>query len=677
MMSTAWIIVALTGCEGPDTSMDDRGPAESVGMRWVGRIPESDPANPFDRVCFTPEHDPDLGWQTGLLFDVDPDDCSAGPGCLTDQPPEVAVMVDSDPENPSQPVEAAWVDMPTALRDYCVHIPTPSTRYGVPTEGGQAPYDLDVVRSVMAVGRAATPPPPVTGSVPAPTEARGQLATRQSERTKQQVCFLPFAPEGSTGPGAHEIWLTLFDTDASAAASRGLPLNTHGNALLSILDDTLCQDGVCDEDIVLRHRSALPLRAVDGLPEWHVEDHGYFGSLDWLAQAIVREIRAVDQHNATKPDRPARLVLNLSIAWHPDYNDDLGTSTGTERPDVAAVHDALRYATCSGALIFASVGNRTGADGSNKDDGPMYPAAWADELVVDEDCARFDFPDRALNERPLLYAVGAVGADNEPLGLSRPGSQPPLLAFGRQAISDLFLAQQILEEPPNPEFTAMTGTSVATAIVSAAAARAWAENTELEDPALVVDRMVEWAEPLDTTEPTFDVYPQLSSRTITGQHASVRVGAPPNACGPGALPAVVVPSRTEGPAAFRSSGNELATVRPTTAFSPYAEDANKYVQPTPQPTLCPTCGVELGKTGFLILDFPLFATDTTMSVNLVLSGPGGGTQHGVTVSHTQSTEPQVYTVPVDAPDPSRVSRAVVHFEVDGVTYMSEIDVLGR
>src|SRR5262249_30891555 len=69
------------------------------------------------------------------------------------------------------------------------------------------------------------------------------------------------------------------------------------------------------------------------------------------------------------------VVINLSVGWEPQWAsgfvDTKRSAFGTLRAATTAVYEAIRFASCRGALVVAAAGN-TGIGKT----GPMYPAAW-------------------------------------------------------------------------------------------------------------------------------------------------------------------------------------------------------------------------------------------------------------------------------------------------------------
>jgi hypothetical protein len=280
------------------------------------------------------------------------------------------------------------------------------------------------------------------------------------------------------------VRLAVLDTaPSSSAPSAGG--GGHGQALTRLARDLTCGREGCVADITARN--ALPLRlqppretTAAAQPVWSIDAGGELGTLGWLAQAIRREVVA------NGGDR--KLILNLSLGWNPiDMPGELDERTP---PPVLAVYAALRDAQCRGAVIFAAAGNRAGECGTGRCDGFLYPAAWsgaprhatwADIPPADSlpgECQELigEGPPAMEETSNLLYAVGAFGDGGGPLSLSRPGSRAHLEAWGDHAVLPLGAAAPT---------DVLTGTSVSTLIVSAAAAHLWAT-----DPSMLPNKLL-------------------------------------------------------------------------------------------------------------------------------------------------------------------------------------------
>lgn len=232
----------------------------------------------------------------------------------------------------------------------------------------------------------------------------------------------------------------------------------------------------------------LPLLKPD---TWDTINGGFFGAAGHLAKAIHD---ATNAWMAQAQFGQSRLIINLSVGWQPGFAD-CPMYTGPSQPisgDVPkdSVFGALLEASCHGALIVAATGNHPGAGAF--DPGPTCPAAWeAVRAPTQAECDAYFgdthyndglpagaavFPSANQGPFPLVYGVGGVSWSGVPLSTSRPSSVSRLVApaFGGAAGAPG-------EVPASP----LTGSSVATALVSGAAAALWSYAPSLSAHALM------------------------------------------------------------------------------------------------------------------------------------------------------------------------------------------------
>jgi hypothetical protein len=135
------------------------------------------------------------------------------------------------------------------------------------------------------------------------------------------------------------------------------------------------------------------------------------------------------------------------------------------------VRAALADAVCRGALPLAAAGNQDW--GPEPSSGPLLPAGWETlPAPTDVECRALGIEPPAGygrgGYRPLVHAIGAVGAAGRRLPLARRDAEPRLVAFGDHGL---------VVTPEEAE--ALTGSSVATLVTSAAAAALWSRKPEL------------------------------------------------------------------------------------------------------------------------------------------------------------------------------------------------------
>ena len=146
---------------------------------------------------------------------------------------------------------------------------------------------------------------------------------------------------------------------------------------------------------------------------------------------------------------------------------------GANSLPIQAVAAALQYASCRGALVIAAAGNRV--PGPTTLSGPLYPGGW-EEVEAPDSAQCFSllggppdpttYPVPAGVYRPLVHAAAAIDHAGGRVE-TRPGGESRLTAFGDHAVTNSIVNMNV--EPT----AILTGSSVATAVVSSAAAAAW------------------------------------------------------------------------------------------------------------------------------------------------------------------------------------------------------------
>lgn len=245
----------------------------------------------------------------------------------------------------------------------------------------------------------------------------------------------------------------------------------HGRSVAAAARRLSCYNGNCNLDIF----------PVLGLPRTEptvvdTVNGGAFGFQSELAEGILEAVNLWQEHRAG-----ARLVINLSVGWEGRFN--LVPNSTIRRPSVRMVYDALRYARCHGALIIAAAGNK-GNDAAH-DDGAIFPAAFASELAPDEDeCGEINAPYeddvRAVPTDPLVVPVSGLTRHDELLHNARNHTRTPLQAPGSNVA--------VWDVQNNQMRPALTGSSMSSAAVSAAAATLWAYRPQTP-PHVVINQL--------------------------------------------------------------------------------------------------------------------------------------------------------------------------------------------
>jgi hypothetical protein len=262
--------------------------------------------------------------------------------------------------------------------------------------------------------------------------------------------------EGSTIANPNGVRLAFLDTQpTSGGLSKWQGNSPHGYALAYIGRNLVCEGKSCAARITTR--LALPIIEFNPKrPQLNLRDTrmgGYLGMQSDLALAIRDEVDAWLEERQGSSER--HLVLNLSLAWNGELFGGLGEEQIAEmQAGTQAIYRALQYATGFDALVLAAAGNKQAEPCTNF--GPLLPGAWEAGSAREESC----------RERPLIYAVGGLGAGRSPLVNARPGGMPRRAAYSQDAVVPC---------PLTSGYTAkLTGTSVATAVVSSIAAVLWA-----------------------------------------------------------------------------------------------------------------------------------------------------------------------------------------------------------
>ena len=308
-----------------------------------------------------------------------------------------------------------------------------------------------------------------------------QLANHFKQQTGRpnQAPFVPLVPSPL-------IRVAFVDTQPTSGSDADLlpHHSAHGNTLVNMGDELLCNDnGNCAATPASRLALGYICSLDTNVKKSNCRDSamgGFIGTLGDLARAIRLETRAWIDPGASG----RRLVLNLSVAWHPRFGG-LQTNLSDMEAPVRAVYAAIADAQCRGALTIAAAGNVTG--GPESQDGPMLPAAWEQRpaLTQPECQSRLGFappnifPPPGADQRPFVHAVGGVDGHDLPLGNARPESEPSFVAFGDHAnVQDESIDGQLV-----PTAT-LTGSSVAAMVVSSAAAWTWFFANDQITPAL-------------------------------------------------------------------------------------------------------------------------------------------------------------------------------------------------
>ncbi len=326
----------------------------------------------------------------------------------------------------------------------------------------------------------------------------------------------------------------------------------HAHTLGRLIADATCPyglnslSGVCLSKV--HYQLALPLvRTTSGYAQDPING-GYFGRVSHLGTAIVDAVMDWEQ---TRVSPQEKLVVNLSVGWlgrtdsseFGDLSEGWRPPTQGMQPKTAAtraVAAGLAYVICRGGLTFAAAGNATG--GRDFTDGPLYPARWETAYApTPQQCQTYfgaTVPQGYVTNRPLVYAVSGVDGTH-PIVNARPGSRAPRQAAGAAAVTSqasngpvvqtgtLLVARMVSRGAASPT-PMLTGSSVATAVASMAAAQMWAFDPSLT-PVEVADRLV-------TSGQSSGALPDFAHSSFSGQAKIISLCASANAAYNGPAP---------------------------------------------------------------------------------------------------------------------------------------------
>lgn len=255
--------------------------------------------------------------------------------------------------------------------------------------------------------------------------------------------------------------VTVAVIDTMPGSMPAKPRSRHGETMARIVGDLACPGS---------HPSCVvEIDRVLGLPRWEGGldpiHGGVVGTFSDLARAIDSAVESWKVANAGATT-PSRLIINLSIGWEPVLFGGDGAYNLMD-PAAASVYAALATARCTGALVIAATGN----DGGLCNDGPMLPAGWETRPAPSPaQCAALGVTNPVADigsYRPLVYAVGGTDIVPGEMPESRVDARPRLVATATHAVAG---------DPPTP---GLTGTSIAAAAASGAAAAVWAQAPNL------------------------------------------------------------------------------------------------------------------------------------------------------------------------------------------------------
>lgn len=491
------------------------------------------------------------------------------------------------------------------------------------------------------------------------TQAKSQLQDAFLEQTHA----LGAPPAG----GQARISVAVIDSAVTDLPMSGLPRgdSAHGPVMATLVNRLGCVGPSCA--VRLFSSLALPLRNVNGTWTEDRVNGGHIGRQADLATAVFDAVEAMRRGSNQQP-----MILSLSVGWSPRWGGTGAPSSFS--PPVRAVFDALAYARCRGALIYAATGNHDRGPQTGSDyEGAYFPAGWerlgAPSLPLSAGISSCVGSAGGVSHRPLVRGVGGVDSDDQPLRNAAPGSRPRLLAP----------AEFVTTRPTrNSAFSRIyTGSSIGPVVASAAAAWVWSLRPAMEADAiarLVFDSAVPTA--LDAEQPVPAPAKRISICRAVAQ-AAVQFGRPAPAC-PGTLPsgppsnlppAPALPSQSalpldwEGSVPFCGGSNQssFGSKDPCPVAQYHGSSLDPYVQPQPTGPVCSVCFLSpLGELNLVLQSFEGLVLEPSL---LMVTEKGKEIRVNLASAPLGSGEARQFD---DIPMPDgKVTKAYFEYVVDG------------
>ena len=339
--------------------------------------------------------------------------------------------------------------LPATLADFCLYTWLPVVRTAVP-----APADVQALVTTSGAQQLTEDVPVLFPTAPAVSTEEG-LYTGLRTALRAQVGDAALLASMPASPRARVV---VIDSAPDASSGHIRPgASRHGDTLAHLIEDLVCLTTptggrACAAEVTTVLALPWTNRQVVG------PDGGYLGTLSDLARAIERAVLTWQNDRATAPaTTPPRLLLNLSLGWEhsPGIADCSTGAADSMAPPARAVRQILQQAASQGALILAAAGNDSGGPTPQRRTGLLCPGRYQ---AMKQD---------ANLSQALLVAVSGVDYQDHPLETARP--------LGLTGIAGLGLGG-IAWAPGDPVPPQLTGSSVATAVVSAVSALVWAQQ---------------------------------------------------------------------------------------------------------------------------------------------------------------------------------------------------------
>ncbi|EDM74951.1 hypothetical protein PPSIR1_30514 [Plesiocystis pacifica SIR-1] len=521
---------------------------------------------------------------------------------------------------------------PTQLRRYCSYIFGGSDDVGTDA-------DYQALFAVLDASPAVTPD---TAAV----DCLGRLAQANTTESEELHAAMRGAFRTNVGwLSADELGVSLDAMDPADIAVVDTvspkygdnpeydPVNFHGLQMAELIKDIRCPNGAEQCRVPVRFHQAMPRVSIYDSPEY--KTGGHFGSQADIAMGIYDAVASWEERQGS-PDETPRLVINLSAGWEPLPDNPVDLARAPTR----SVYDALRYASCKGALVFVAAGNNAEPSCPGEHTGVTVPATFeglaaptSSECAAlgfggEEDPARPIFTDQA---RPLVYAVGGVDPRDQRLANSRVDGQPALVALG---------ANSATREAAGADALALTGTSVSTAVASGAATLLWSYRPELRPDEVAAYLYAHgWGTGEDAEVTNVDGRAEIRRVHVCAALDAACEGLDPSVC-PSNLDCVASPPAEDAGmgeffAVFDSVTAEGSSVEFDGGLSePEApscspEGASTLGRPQPEVPVCPHCNIDRDPDDtklYMTID-PAYAGTILSAILTTLDSDGDPTLH--------------------------------------------------
>ncbi len=513
--------------------------------------------------------------------------------------------------------------LPAALADYCLY------RF-VPSGGNTAPSASEVTALFAATGaQGMTEDVPVLLGAAFSTEEEAVFAGLR-DQLRAQVGDASLLPQPPARPLTRIVVIDSAPDAPHGAIHPGT--SRHGDTLAHLIEDIVCRPSGavpiprCIAEVTTELTLPWIASNVPGA------NGGHIGTLADLARAIDRAVsRWQTDLRAAPSTTPPRLLLNLSVGWeHTPGIADCSTAPGDRLGTPArAVRAILQHAAAQGALIIAAAGNDAG--GPTPRSGLVCPG-------------RFQaLPQDAAPGQALLVAVSGVDYHDDPLDTARPGGITGIAGLGIGGVA---------WHPADPVPPQLTGSSVATAVVSAVSAVVWAARPSWSPPDVI--KAVHFG---GVDVGTADECPLLMTACATRrasvcgalQAAGVAACCTPPEATPWSCPVLSIQAAalTAAHASLTANTGSAAPLSSIPRFLASGVQLGPWVFPMPIAATCPTCvvGSASQSTGASYLLLPELWQPLSHPMLVVQLAPNGTWEAISLGAQLDGATPYLFTLP--------------------------------